>query len=105
MGDALAIALLEARGFSHEDLPSVSSGRSDELLLKVEDIMHSGDALPKVTDDTLFTEALLEMTAKRLGFTTVLNNKNELVGVFSDGDLRRAIEADAIFEAKESAIS
>ena len=54
--------------------------------------MHSGEALPTVTDDTLLPEALLEMTAKRLGFTTVLNKKNELVGVFSDGDLRRAIE-------------
>lgn len=55
--------------------------------------MHSGDAFPNVKDDTALPEALLEMTAKRLGFTTVLNSKNELVGVFSDGDLRRAIEA------------
>ena len=95
MGDALAIALLEARGFSHEDFafshPGGALGR--RLLLKVEDIMHSGDALPTVTDDTVLPEALLEMTAKRLGFTTVLNRKNDLVGVFSDGDLRRAIEA------------
>ncbi|HAN81419.1 MAG TPA: D-arabinose 5-phosphate isomerase [Gammaproteobacteria bacterium] len=95
MGDALAIALLEARGFSHEEFafshPGGALGR--QLLLRVEDIMHSGDAFPKVTDDTAPTEALLEMTAKRLGFTTVLNSKNELVGVFSDGDLRRAIEA------------
>ena len=94
MGDALAIALLEAKGFSHEDFafshPSGTLGR--KLLLKVEDIMHSGEALPTVTDETLLPEALLEMTAKRLGFTTVLNKKNELVGVFSDGDLRRAIE-------------
>ncbi len=95
MGDALAIALLEARGFSHEDFafshPGGALGR--RLLLKVEDIMHAGDALPTVTDDTVLPEALLEMTAKRLGFTTVLNRKNDLVGVFSDGDLRRAIEA------------
>ncbi|MBU29515.1 MAG: D-arabinose 5-phosphate isomerase [Gammaproteobacteria bacterium] len=95
MGDALAIALLEARGFSHEEFafshPGGALGR--QLLLRVEDIMHSGDAFPKVTDDTALPEALLEMTAKRLGFTTVLNSKNELVGVFSDGDLRRAIEA------------
>ena len=94
MGDALAIALLEARGFSHEEFafshPGGALGR--QLLLRVEDIMHSGDAFPKVTDDTALPEALLEMTAKRLGFTTVLNSKNELVGVFSDGDLRRAIE-------------
>ncbi len=95
MGDALAIALLEARGFSHEEFafshPGGALGR--QLLLRVEDIMHSGDAFPKVADDTALPEALLEMTAKRLGFTTVLNSKNELVGVFSDGDLRRAIEA------------
>lgn len=95
MGDALAIALLEAKGFSHEDFafshPGGTIGR--KLLLKVEDIMHSGDALPTVTDDTVLPEALIEMTAKRLGFTTVLNSENKLVGVFSDGDLRRAIEA------------
>ena len=95
MGDALAIAMLEARGFSHEEFafshPGGALGR--KLLLKVEDIMHSGDAFPKVTDDTVLPEALLEMTAKRLGFTAVLNSENELVGVFSDGDLRRAIEA------------
>jgi arabinose-5-phosphate isomerase len=95
MGDALAIALLEAKGFSHEDFafshPGGALGR--KLLMKVDDIMHTGDALPSVTEDASLPDALLEMTAKRLGFTTVLDQSDALVGVFSDGDLRRAIEA------------
>ena len=95
MGDALAIALLEAKGFSHEDFafshPGGALGR--KLLMKVDDIMHTGDALPSVTEDASLPDALLEMTAKRLGFTTVLDQNNALIGVFSDGDLRRAIEA------------
>lgn len=95
MGDALAIALLEARGFSHEDFafshPGGALGR--KLLLKVDDIMHTGAALPRVYEDTELPEALIEMTEKRLGFTTVLDANGELVGVFSDGDLRRAIES------------
>ncbi|MGA1109759.1 MAG: KpsF/GutQ family sugar-phosphate isomerase [Pseudomonadales bacterium] len=94
MGDALAIALLEARGFSREDFafshPGGALGR--RLLLKVDDIMHSGDALPVVSETAPVTTALLEMTAKRLGFTTVLAQDGQLVGVFSDGDLRRAVE-------------
>ncbi len=95
MGDALAIALLEARGFSHEDFafshPGGALGR--KLLLKVDDIMHTGEALPCVYEDTDLPHALIEMTEKRLGFTTVLNQSGCLVGVFSDGDLRRAIES------------
>ena len=95
MGDALAIALLEAKGFSHEDFafshPGGALGR--KLLLKVEDIMHAGNSLPSVSEGATLSEALLEMTAKRLGFTTVLDNDGRLIGVFSDGDLRRAIEA------------
>ena len=95
MGDALAIALLEAKGFSHEDFafshPGGALGR--KLLLKVDDIMHTGDALPSVSEGATLSEALLEMTAKRLGFTTVLDKDGRLIGVFSDGDLRRTIEA------------
>lgn len=94
MGDALAIALLEARGFSREDFafshPGGALGR--RLLLKVDDIMHCGDALPVVSELAPVTTALLEMTAKRLGFTTVLSQDGQLAGVFSDGDLRRAVE-------------
>jgi arabinose-5-phosphate isomerase len=95
MGDALAIALLEARGFSHQDFafshPGGALGR--KLLMKVDDIMHSGDALPAVTEAASLSDALLEMTAKRLGFTTVLTEAGVLVGVFSDGDLRRVLES------------
>lgn len=95
MGDALAIALLEARGFSHQDFafshPGGALGR--KLLLKVDDIMHTGFALPAVRCDASLSDALLEMTAKRLGFTTVLDENSQLAGVFSDGDLRRALES------------
>ncbi len=94
MGDALAISLLEARGFSHEDFafshPGGALGR--KLLLKVDDVMHQGDAMPRVKRNARVSDALLEMTAKRLGFTTVLDEAGRLVGVFSDGDLRRALE-------------
>jgi len=94
MGDALAIALLEARGFTAEDFafshPGGALGR--KLLLKVEDIMHSGDELPQVKADTPLRHALLEMTTKGFGMTTVVNDAGELQGVFTDGDLRRAVD-------------
>jgi len=94
MGDALAITLLEARGFTAEDFafshPGGALGR--KLLLKVEDIMHSGDELPQVTMDTPLRHALLEMTTKGFGMTTVINDAGELQGVFTDGDLRRAVD-------------
>tara|TARA_R110002124_G_scaffold72496_3_gene193913 strand:+ start:6529 stop:7500 length:972 start_codon:yes stop_codon:yes gene_type:complete len=94
MGDALAIALLEARGFTAEDFafshPGGALGR--KLLLKVETIMHSGDELPRVFEDALLKKALVEMTAKGFGMTTVVNRQGELVGVFTDGDLRRAVD-------------
>jgi arabinose-5-phosphate isomerase len=96
MGDALAIALLEARGFTAEDFafshPGGALGR--KLLLKVETIMHSGDELPRVLEDALLKKALVEMTAKGFGMTTVVNRQGELVGVFTDGDLRRAVDND-----------
>jgi arabinose-5-phosphate isomerase len=94
MGDALAIALLEARGFTAEDFalshPGGSLGR--RLLLKVEDVMHAGDRLPVVTHDTTVGEALLEVTRKGLGMTAVTNTEGRLAGVFTDGDLRRALD-------------
>lgn len=94
MGDALAIALLEARGFTAEDFafthPGGTLGR--KLLLKVEDIMHSGDELPQVSIDAPLRNALLEMTTKGFGMTTVVNDAGELQGVFTDGDLRRAVD-------------
>ncbi|MBL4781175.1 MAG: KpsF/GutQ family sugar-phosphate isomerase [Porticoccaceae bacterium] len=94
MGDALAIALLEARGFTAEDFafshPGGALGR--KLLLRVCDIMHSGDEVPRVTKSTLLKDALLEMTAKGFGLTTVVDEKNALIGVFTDGDLRRVVD-------------
>lgn len=94
MGDALAVALLEARGFTAEDFafshPGGALGR--QLLLKVEDVMHAGDELPQVTPETLLSKALLEMTSKGFGMTTVVGSTGELLGVFTDGDLRRVID-------------
>ncbi|WP_067582744.1 KpsF/GutQ family sugar-phosphate isomerase [Endozoicomonas ascidiicola] len=94
MGDALAIALLEARGFTAEDFafshPGGALGR--RLLLKVQDIMHSGDRIPAVNKGTALGEALLEMTRKGLGMTTVVDDNRQLVGIFTDGDLRRAFD-------------
>lgn len=93
MGDALAIALLEAKGFSAEDFafshPGGSLGR--KLLLKVEDIMHSGAAIPIVNSQATLKEALLMMTDKGMGMTCIQDEDN-LVGIFTDGDLRRAID-------------
>lgn len=94
MGDALAVALLEARGFSREDFafshPSGSLGR--KLLLRVADVMHTGEAVPSVKDSVPIAEALLEMTAKKLGMTAVTDQKGRLMGIFTDGDLRRLLQ-------------
>lgn len=94
MGDALAIALLEARGFTAEDFafshPGGALGR--KLLLRVCDIMHSGEEVPRVQESTLLKDALLEMTAKGFGLTTVVDAQNTLIGVFTDGDLRRVVD-------------
>ena len=94
MGDALAISLLELRGFTVEDFafshPGGSLGR--RLLLRVDEVMHTGDALPKVTSDAQLKTALIEMTQKRLGMTTVVDQHNTLAGVFTDGDVRRALD-------------
>jgi arabinose-5-phosphate isomerase len=94
MGDALAVALLEARGFSADDFarshPGGALGR--RLLLHVEDVMRSGDALPRVAPQSLLAQGLLEMTAKGLGLTAVLDAQERVLGVFTDGDLRRALD-------------
>lgn len=94
LGDALAVALLEARGFTAEDFafshPGGALGR--RLLLKVEQLMHSGDALPAVRRGTLLKEALLEMSRKGLGMTVVIEEDGSLAGVFTDGDLRRTLD-------------
>lgn len=94
MGDALAIALLEARGFTAEEFalshPGGALGR--KLLLRVADIMHGGQEVPRVQEDSLLRHALVEMTAKGFGMTTVVSPSGELLGVFTDGDLRRAVD-------------
>lgn len=94
MGDALAIALLRARGFTSEDFamshPGGSLGR--KLLLKLSDIMHYGDALPKVAPDTLIRDALLEISQKGLGMTAITDSDETLLGIFTDGDLRRILD-------------
>ncbi len=94
MGDALAIAMLEARGFSAEDFaishPGGALGR--RLLLKVEDIMHAGDKIPMVSENTLLRQALLVVTEKKLGMTAVTDNNGKLLGIFTDGDLRRTLD-------------
>ncbi|MDB3926163.1 KpsF/GutQ family sugar-phosphate isomerase, partial [Porticoccaceae bacterium] len=97
MGDALAIALLESRGFSAEDFafshPGGALGR--KLLLRVSDIMHADNEVPRVTPETPLHNALLEMTEKGFGMTTIINTQGELLGVFTDGDLRRIIDSKA----------
>jgi len=95
MGDALAIALLTARGFEKDDFalshPGGSLGR--RLLIHVDDIMHAGDDFPSVLETTLISDALLEMTRSHLGMTAVLTETGELAGIYTDGDLRRTLEA------------
>lgn len=94
LGDALAIALLEARGFTAEDFafshPGGALGRS--LLLRVADIMHSGAAIPRVAVDTPLAQALMVMSEKGFGMTTVTDNDQRLLGIYTDGDLRRSID-------------
>jgi arabinose-5-phosphate isomerase len=94
MGDALAIALLHARGFTADDFARSHPGGTigKRLLLRVGELMHSGNAIPRVTENASLKAALVEMTAKRLGITTIVDNDNHLLGVFTDGDLRRALE-------------
>ncbi|MCW8870712.1 MAG: KpsF/GutQ family sugar-phosphate isomerase, partial [Proteobacteria bacterium] len=93
MGDALAITLLESRGFTKEDFarshPAGSLGK--RLLLGISDVMRTGKDIPKVKQDTLFSEALLIMTEKALGMVAVIDNDNRICGVFTDGDLRRSL--------------
>ncbi len=94
MGDALAIALLEARGFTAQDFALSHPGGAlgKRLLLHVDSLMHTGNDIPKVKEDCLISHALLEVTRKRLGMTIIVNHSDHLLGVFTDGDLRRAVE-------------
>jgi arabinose-5-phosphate isomerase len=94
LGDALAIALMGKRGFKKEDFAILHPGGAlgKRLLLKVEDLMHVGKAFPMVSEKTLMKDAIFEITSKRLGVTGVCNAEGHLVGVITDGDLRRALE-------------
>jgi arabinose-5-phosphate isomerase len=100
LGDALAMALLEARGFTKDDFaishPGGNLGR--RLLIKVEDVMHTGDAIPVVSPDTSLSDALIEMSQKEFGLTTVLD-AGQIAGVFTDGDLRRSLDAGENIQA------
>jgi len=98
VGDALAVALLEARGFTSEDFarshPAGSLGR--RLLLHISDVMHTGEGIPAVPPNASLTQALVEMTRKHLGMTAVIDADRHLLGVFTDGDLRRALDDDDV---------
>ncbi len=94
MGDALAVVLLDQRGFKEEDFacfhPGGALGR--KLLLRVRDLMHGGDAVPVVSENTLIKDAIYEISSKKMGVTAVVNASGKLVGIISDGDLRRWME-------------
>jgi len=94
MGDALAVALLLERGFREEDFALYHPGGAlgKRLLLRVEDLMHGGTEIPVVSQETLLKNALYEITSKKLGLTGVVDTQGALIGVFTDGDLRRTIE-------------
>lgn len=94
MGDALALALLESRGFKEEDFAALHPGGAlgRKLLLRVEDVMHVREALPLVSEHDPMQVALIEMSSKRLGVTGVVTEQGELAGIITDGDLRRGLE-------------
>jgi arabinose-5-phosphate isomerase len=95
MGDALAMAISERRGFREEDFAALHpGGRLGRRFLKVRDLMRTGDRVPRVTRETPMTEAIHEMSRKMMGVTAVVNGRGELHGVISDGDLRRLLEKD-----------
>jgi arabinose-5-phosphate isomerase len=105
LGDAMAVALLEIRGFTEEDFALFHPGGSlGKRLLTVSDIMHTGEEIPVVSPATMMKDALFEITSKKLGFTTVLGEGGSLLGIITDGDLRRLMEREKdplSFEAGE----
>ncbi|HAV4833681.1 TPA: KpsF/GutQ family sugar-phosphate isomerase [Acinetobacter baumannii] len=100
LGDALAVALLEARGFTADDFarshPAGALGK--RLLLHVKHLMHTGDELPKVSPNTPMNQVLYEISNKRLGLTTIVDEQDHLLGIFTDGDLRRLIDKQQGFD-------
>jgi arabinose-5-phosphate isomerase len=104
MGDALAMVLLDRRGFTADDFATLHPGGSiGRSLVKVDQIMHTGEEIPIVKADRPFLEVVFEMTGKRLGFTAVADDEGHLLGVISDGDLRRAIEKKVPLEKMKAA--
>lgn len=101
MGDALAIAVLEAKGFTAEEFAFSHPGGSlgKRLLLRVADVMVQGEEVPRVAHSATLADALYEMTRKGLGMTTVTSDRGELLGIFTDGDLRRAVEEESDLQA------
>lgn len=104
MGDALAVALLTKRGFKEEDFAFFHPGGSlgKKLLIRVKDLMHTGDALPLISPETSMTKAVMEISSKRLGVTIVADADKKILGIVTDGDLRRGIEkwGKAFFDMK-----
>ena len=105
MGDALAVALLEARGFTADDFarshPAGALGR--RLLLHITDVMHSGDEVPRIRSGATISQALVEMSRKRLGMTAVVDADGGLLGLYTDGDLRRTLD-DAAVDLRDTTI-
>ena len=105
LGDALAVALLDARGFRTEDFarshPGGSLGR--RLLTHVRDVMRSGEQIPRVAPEASFSELMREMSAKSLGASAIVDGAGQLLGIFTDGDLRRCIEAGADLRSARAA--
>ena len=95
MGDALAVALLHSRGFTREDFarshPSGQLGR--KLLLHIRDVMHTGNGIPQVTAEATISQAIMEISRKRLGMSAIVDSAGQVIGVYTDGDLRRTLDA------------
>ncbi len=107
MGDALAVALLQARGFTAEDFALSHPGGSlgKRLLLHVSDIMHTGERIPRVSENATVSEALLEMSKKGLGMTAITDENNTVLGLYTDGDLRRSLDKNIdVHQAKISEV-
>ena len=108
MGDALAMAILQARGFSADDFALSHPGGSlgKRLLLRVQDVMHRGDAIPRVGLETPLQDAILEISSKGLGMTAVVDAEDRVVGIFTDGDLRRAFaQRQSLWEQPMAALA
>ena len=107
MGDALAVALLERRGFTMEDFASIHPGGNlgKKLLTRMEDLMYTGEQVPIMNEDCLFKDVILEMNRKRFGAVCIVDNSGKLKGIITEGDLRREIEkGEAILQSKASLI-